>query len=429
MIGISIVNSLGVNITGLNPATRSFVSTAGITNPVQVSAINNLINGLQADGIWPKMKAIYPFVTDNRNLSSYTEDFSSNVNWAKTTSTITANSITAPDGTLTADLFQANAAFGRITQSNIRQTAGTFKTSIYIKGVSGVASIGSLIVNRGVGFTINTSGVVTVNNPVGYNAASNFLSESVGNGWYRISFDFAYTTGADGIVIASSNSGDSFYIWGAQCEQSSTLSAYQPIPTTQQEYIASQFKFNLVNPVDSDAAFRLVFNGGWTHSSTGALPNGTNGYADTKLLGNTDVIKGNFGFGIYSRTNSSTSGAYGIDATLHIYPRFTDTNSYYRIFNNASPVSNGTSLGLFSGFNDATNTSYAWLNAVKKQTLASPLTITSFNLMLSGNVQNTGTYDNRQLAFAFASEYLNDTQVTNLYAKIQAFQTSLSRQV
>ena len=416
------------DIAGFDSSAISYFNSTGITGTTQQDAIDNLVRGLKDDGIWTKMKAIYPFATDNRNLLSYTEDFT-NVLWASTTATITANSITAPNGTLTASLFQANAAFGRITQSNIRQTAGTFKTSIYIKGVSGVASIGSIVVNRGVGFTINTSGVVTVNNPVGYNSGSNFLSESVGNGWYRISFDFAYTTGADGIVIASSNSGDSFYIWGAQVELNSILTAYQPIATTQQAYISNQFKFNLVNPVDSDAAFRVVFNGGWTHSVTGALPNGTNGYADTKLLGNTDVIKGNFGFGIYSRTNTLTSGAYGVDSSLHIYPRFTDTNSYYRIFNNSTAVINGTSLGLFSGFNDSTNTSYAWFNAVKKQTLASPLTITSANLMLSGNVASTGGYDNRQLAFAFASQYLNDTEVTNLYTRVQAFQTALSRQV
>ena len=44
---------------------------------------------------------------------------------------------------------------------------------------------------------------------------------------------------------------------------------------------ASLHKWNLKNPLDTDAAFRLVFNGGWTHSSTGALPNGTNAYANT----------------------------------------------------------------------------------------------------------------------------------------------------
>ena len=44
---------------------------------------------------------------------------------------------------------------------------------------------------------------------------------------------------------------------------------------------ASQHKWNLKDPRDLDAAFRLVFNGGWTHSVNGALPNGTNAFANT----------------------------------------------------------------------------------------------------------------------------------------------------
>jgi hypothetical protein len=39
---------------------------------------------------------------------------------------------------------------------------------------------------------------------------------------------------------------------------------------------AGKHKFNFMDAQDTDGAFRLVFNGGWTHSSTGALPNGSN---------------------------------------------------------------------------------------------------------------------------------------------------------
>jgi hypothetical protein len=43
-------------------------------------------------------------------------------------------------------------------------------------------------------------------------------------------------------------------------------------------------KYNLKNPVDSDAAYRLNFQGGWTFSSAGAKPDGVGGtYADTFL--------------------------------------------------------------------------------------------------------------------------------------------------
>lgn len=43
-------------------------------------------------------------------------------------------------------------------------------------------------------------------------------------------------------------------------------------------------KFNLKDPRDLDVAYRLQFINGWTHSATGALPNGIDAYADTKLV-------------------------------------------------------------------------------------------------------------------------------------------------
>jgi hypothetical protein len=47
---------------------------------------------------------------------------------------------------------------------------------------------------------------------------------------------------------------------------------------------AFSHKFNLKDPRDDNGAFRLLFVNGWTHSSTGALPNGTDAYADTIIL-------------------------------------------------------------------------------------------------------------------------------------------------
>jgi len=44
---------------------------------------------------------------------------------------------------------------------------------------------------------------------------------------------------------------------------------------------AAQNKFNGVNPLDTDAAFRLVFSGTWTYDNFGSLPNGTNAFANS----------------------------------------------------------------------------------------------------------------------------------------------------
>jgi len=67
---------------------------------------------------------------------------------------------------------------------------------------------------------------------------------------------------------------------------------------------ATTHKFNLKNPADTNAAFRLSFVGGWTHSANGALPNGTNAYADTFLIPSVSLSLNSIHGSVYSRTNT-----------------------------------------------------------------------------------------------------------------------------
>ena len=46
---------------------------------------------------------------------------------------------------------------------------------------------------------------------------------------------------------------------------------------------AESHKWNLIDPRDLDAAYRLTFSGGWTHNTSGIKGNNTNTIADTKL--------------------------------------------------------------------------------------------------------------------------------------------------
>ena len=48
--------------TSVDPDAQAFITAAGITNPTQQTAINTLVVSLKANGIWTKMKAIYPMV-------------------------------------------------------------------------------------------------------------------------------------------------------------------------------------------------------------------------------------------------------------------------------------------------------------------------------------------------------------------------------
>ena len=64
---------------------------------------------------------------------------------------------------------------------------------------------------------------------------------------------------------------------------------------------ATKHSYNLINT----ANFQLTFSGGWTHSSTGALPNGTNAYANTGFNLNSNGSLNNQHISYYSRTNSN----------------------------------------------------------------------------------------------------------------------------
>ena len=50
---------------------------------------------------------------------------------------------------------------------------------------------------------------------------------------------------------------------------------------------AASCKFNAKNPVDTNGAFRLTFNGGWSFDSSGATGNNANTFARTYLTGST----------------------------------------------------------------------------------------------------------------------------------------------
>lgn len=75
-------------------------------------------------------------------------------------------------------------------------------------------------------------------------------------------------------------------------------------------------KWNLRDPRDTDASYRLTFSGGWTHSSTGAWANGTNAYANTYINPSTSVA-----------TFSAAGGSVRIlttSASVHQYHRTAD---------------------------------------------------------------------------------------------------------
>lgn len=460
---VTATNSAGVvsadsnTLTGILDANAAaYLTATGITGTTQRNAINTLNIGLKSDGLWSKMKAVYPFVTDNRNLLSYTDDFG-NGYWSKNNATVTTNTTTAPDGTTTADTITPNTTngFHNARALNLTTIVNSYTYSIYAKA-NGYNFIGIQLASdasfpnyfEGV-FNLSSGTIETTGRAVGFSGTRSITA--IGNGWYRCSISITNATSSNTALVSANpqstndptityagNGTSGIFVWGAQLELGSTATTYQPIATTQQAFISNQFKYNLVNPVDSDAAFRLVFNGGWTHSANGATPNGTNGFADTKLVPSSVLSLNSTHISCYTRTNTSvlapllsSEDAITYNNGLFIWPKYSGNLYSVRINDNSSD--SATAVANTQGLHLATRTA----SNVKKyrhnttQIFANTTASTSLNTssIYVGASRNNANYSTHQTAFATIGDGLTDTEAANLYTRVQAFQTALSRQV
>ena len=204
---------------------------------------------------------------------------------------------------------------------------------------------------------------------------------------------------------------------------------------------ASAHKFNLKDPRDLDAAFRLVFSGGWTHSSTGALPNGTNAYADSKLNSLNNTTQNSTHFSYYSRTNSnateveiSSSTTITGGGTGSLLEIRTSGVSYYRVNSDLgyATYTDANSLGFYIANRTASNVINGWKNGSKVATATTASKAQpNINYWIGALNQNNvaSLYTTKQCAFASIGDGLTDTEAANLYTAVQAYQTTLSRNV
>jgi hypothetical protein len=202
---------------------------------------------------------------------------------------------------------------------------------------------------------------------------------------------------------------------------------------------ASTHKWNLKDPRDLDAAFRLVFIGGGTHSSTGWLPNSTNGYADTFLIPSTALQLNSVSMSYYSRTSSTIAAQTmgGNDSVNYLLlNNFSGGTSFYSQLNtsgaNYIQATITNTQGLFIGNRTTSTVVNLWRNSSKvatdsKTTLGRPAV--KLFIGARNNVGVASGYDNKQLAFASIGDGLTDTEAADLYTAVQAYQTTLGRQV
>jgi len=196
---------------------------------------------------------------------------------------------------------------------------------------------------------------------------------------------------------------------------------------------STTMKWNLKDPRDLDAAFRIQFIGGGTWSSTGYTPNGTNGYADTKLVAQGTLGLNSTSFGVYSRTNvdrnapsiGNVTGAASAECSLWLR----SSNTAYLRVNNSTNASQAStdSRGLFIA-NRVNSTQINLQIRGTQYTYSNNSNSLYTNAFQIGGV-NPNFFDNKEIAFAFIGDGLTSQNMTDLNTAVVAFQTALSRNV
>jgi hypothetical protein len=186
------------------------------------------------------------------------------------------------------------------------------------------------------------------------------------------------------------------------------------------------------------ASFTGAFTAGWTFANTGATPNGTNAFFDTLLNQSTNLSQTNGEIGAYLRTNTTGAfidmGAY-ISGDYSLITKLADNNFYGRVasVDVNSDYQPPTSLGLFSVKANGSNSMKFVRNGVIVATKATTnVALSNLNIGIGAGINSAISavfFSPRQTAFNYISDSLTDADNANLYTIVQAFQTTLSREV
>jgi hypothetical protein len=187
------------------------------------------------------------------------------------------------------------------------------------------------------------------------------------------------------------------------------------------------------------SSFTGSFTSGWTFATTGATPNGAGAYMDTICAPIANLSQNSTHIAYYSRTNnigvSYVEMGLSTPNAVFIAPRYDGgaaTGNAYRAVNSTqtSPTLASINTAAFFQANRISATQiilYRNNTAIFTDTLNST-GLSNVNIYVGAYNGGSG-FTTRQCAFASIGAGMTTTEQGNYYTSIQAFQTTLSRQV
>jgi hypothetical protein len=193
------------------------------------------------------------------------------------------------------------------------------------------------------------------------------------------------------------------------------------------------------------SSFTGSFSTGWTFASTGVTGDGTSAYFDTAFNTQTNQSVNNLSLSLYIRTASMGTGFItdmGNNDSANALPLTNfESNGTIRYqycwdYNTAGAFASITTTDSRGMWGTSRSGATSWISferntAVAKTTSTTQTRIPNNNVYLGAqNASGTASqFSSKQIAFAHMGDSLTSTQYNNFYTAVQAFQTTLSRNV
>lgn len=202
---------------------------------------------------------------------------------------------------------------------------------------------------------------------------------------------------------------------------------------------AAQHKFNAKNPIDTDGAFRLTFNGAATFGNNGYQLNGSS-YANTYFVPSAQQNVNSNGMTIVCGTNNAAYGSDVVDIgsfnsqTQKSYVVVKNNNTNYaRVVGlnstNISITGNDESRGIFTGTKQSATVTDLFIKGVQIATVSSGGTLPTVACFIGAMNLNGSQYgnSNQRIQIVIIHEGLSDGEVATLHSIIDLSETIAGR--